>query len=95
MSSTNQGVYIMREADAGDGDGWVAPEPADEVIIDELLRATDLAREDVDPLTDHVDFEALAAVLTSDDERETLAFTVGGHDVTVSADGDIDVTVTQ
>lgn len=87
MSSDSGGVYILRDHDEGE---WVAPEPASTVLLEELLAATDLQREDIEPLTDHVDFEALGAVLAGDAE-ETITFSVEGHEVTVGEDGSVDV----
>jgi hypothetical protein len=52
MCPENQGVYII----PGDGDqgeeGWVAPEPAETVIVEEVLAATDLSADTVEPLED-------------------------------------------
>lgn len=85
MSSEYGGPYILRD---GDGE-WVAPEPAEQVIVDEVLAATDLTPEDVEPLDEHVDFDALAELLEG--EGGTLTFPIQDHDITVSSDGDVAV----
>lgn len=82
----------MRAAEAGDDEGWVAPEPAEEVIVEEILAATDLSREDIEPLTEHVDFEQLATLLSGEGTDEPTTFSVEGHEITVSADGDVTIT---
>lgn len=93
MRSDHRDVYILR----GDGDGgaddasaWLVPEPADEVIVDELLGASDLSREDIDPLEEYVDFAALHALLSGDD-TDDVSFDVEGWTVTVTADGTVSV----
>lgn len=90
MGSDEQTVYILKDsADSGaDADNWISPEPADEVITEHILEATDLSSDDVDDIESYVDFEELRAVVGEGDESE-LSFTVEGHTVTVSADGSI------
>lgn len=93
MSSDHRDVYIIRGQDESDDEGWLAPEPADEVIIEEIVDASDLSREDVEPLDDHVAFEELHALLAgADDGPGEVTFTVDGWSVTVGADGSVAVT---
>jgi len=61
------------------------------VIVAEVLDSTDLSREDVEPLGEHVDFERLHELLAGDSEADTLTFTVEEIEVTVSADGSVTV----
>jgi len=84
--------YLIREdAAESETEGWLAPEPADEVIVAEVLDSTDLSREDVEPLGEHVDFERLHELLAGDSEADTLTFTVEEIEVTASADGSVTV----
>jgi hypothetical protein len=72
------------------GDGWEVPEPAHDVIVEEVLAGTELSRDDVEPLSDHVDFEALRAVLSGETD-ETLTADIEGHAVRVESDGTVTV----
>lgn len=91
MGAENRGVYIIQESDPDSGDGWITPTPVEEVIADELLAATDLDRTAVESLSDHVDFEALAAVLAGEG-GDAMTFTVADYTVTVDRDGAVAVT---
>ena len=91
MSPKNATPYMIRHASDQGDDGWVSPEPADEVITDAVSTAGDVDPGDVDDLSSYVDVTALAAVLDGDDDE--ISFTVEGHDVLVTSDGEIDVTV--
>ena len=94
MSSDIRDLYIIREQDAsGEGEEsvWLAPEPAAEVIVEEILSATDLDRTDVEPLDDHVDPETLRALLTGEAGADDLTFPVDGWTVTVDHDGTVAV----
>lgn len=86
MSTDNGTVYLLQD-DADDG--WASPVPADEVIIDAVLTATDLTADDIDDIDRYVDDAALRRVTTEGGEPET--FTIEGYTVTVSADGEVDV----
>jgi hypothetical protein len=86
MSSENGEVYIM--SPSGDEE-WVTPTPARTAIAEAVTDATDLESEDVGDVEEHVDLPALRAVLDGDDDE--LTFTVEGHEVTVTGDGDIQV----
>jgi len=92
MSSNDGGPYIIREsgaADADDAEAWVAPEPAEAVIVEEILAATPLDRGEVEPLSDHVDIAALDALLSGDEG--SVSFLVADHEVTVTHDGTVTV----
>lgn len=95
MSSNHRDVYIIRGEQEGGADdeesAWLAPEPADEVIVEELLAASDLVREDVEPIEEHLDFADLHALLSGGDDVDDLTFTVEGWAVTVTHDGSITV----
>jgi len=51
MTSEDGTVYVIR----GHDDEWVSPEPAETVITEALLAATDLTDEDIDYIGSHVD----------------------------------------
>jgi hypothetical protein len=87
MNAADSTLYII--GDDGD-DEWVSPEPADEVIRDAVVSATDLDADDVETVEAYVDGEALAAVVGEGDESD-LIFDVEGHAVTVTSDGDVSV----
>lgn len=92
MNSDHRDVYLIREdVDDVDEEGWLAPEPADEVILAEVLDSTDLSQEDIEPLGEYVDFERLHDLLAGDSEEDALTFTVEDIDVTVCADGSVTV----
>lgn len=86
MSSEDGEVYIMSEA--GDEE-WVSPTPARTAIPDAVADATDLEDDDIDDIEEYVDLPALREVL--DGGEDELTFTIEGHKVTVTDDGDIDV----
>lgn len=91
MKSDDGTVYMIRGGAAGEGgDEWVSPEPAAGVILDAVLAATALDRDDVDAVESYVDAADLRAVV-GDGNRETITFEVEGHEVTVTADGDVTV----
>jgi len=86
MGSDDSTVYMIR---GGSEDEWVSPAPARDVIVEAVVEASDLAADDVDELGTYVDVDDLAAVV--DGTEEALTFTVEGHDVTVTGDGEIRV----
>jgi hypothetical protein len=86
MSSEDGDVYIM--SPSGDEE-WVSPTPAQTAITDALTDATDVSADDIADLETYVDRGDLRAVLDGDSDE--LTFEVEGHDVTVTAAGDIDV----
>ncbi|MBX0322842.1 hypothetical protein EGH21_07335 [Halomicroarcula sp. F13] len=91
MKSDDGTVYMIRGGAAGEGsDEWVSPEPAADVIVDAVVAATDLDRDDVDAIESYVDAADLRAVV-GDGDRERISFEVAGHEVTVTADGDVTV----
>ena len=90
MSSNKGTVYMLRNRATEGSDDWVSPEPADEVIADAVIEATDLDADDIDSLDTYVDSESLRAVV-GERTTESLTFAVEGHDVTITADGDISV----
>ncbi|WP_135305222.1 HalOD1 output domain-containing protein [Haloarcula amylovorans] len=91
MNSDEGTVYMIRgrTADEG-GDEWVSPEPADDVITDAVVDATDRTVDEIDAIETYVDADELRAVL-GDGDRETITFDVAGHDVTVTANGEVTV----
>lgn len=84
--------YIVRDedGDTDDADAWIAPEPASDVIADAIVAKSDLTREAVEPLEEHVDFEILRAVLTGETEPP-VTFDVEGVAVTVDRDGAVGI----
>ncbi|WP_336336669.1 HalOD1 output domain-containing protein [Haloarcula brevis] len=90
MSSNDGTVYLLRNRTAERSDGWVSPEPAGDVIADAVVGATDLDAADIDAIETYVDGESLRAVVT-EGTTESLTFAVEGHDVTITADGDVAV----
>lgn len=91
MSSNHRTVYVLRGgAAAGTDDGWVSPEPVEHAVREEILAATDLGADDVDPLGSHVDLAAVEAVV-ADGGSDEVAFDVADHDVVVTSDGDVRV----
>lgn len=80
-------VYIM--CDKVDEE-WVSPTPVGVAISEAVVDATDLDDDDLDDLESYVDIDDLRALLDGDEEDE-LSFAVEGHEVTISEDGDIDV----
>lgn len=86
MSSEEHEVYVMQ---GKEGDEWVSPTPVRIVIMDALTGTTDLDEGELDDLDEYVDLEDLESVLHEEDG--SLAFTVEGHDVTVYANGDVEI----
>lgn len=86
MSSEDGEMYIM--SPSGDEE-WVSPTPAGAAVAEAVSESTDVSSEDIDDLGAYVDPGNVRAVLDGSDENVT--FEVEGHDVTVTADGDIDV----
>ncbi|WP_420182042.1 HalOD1 output domain-containing protein [Haloarcula sp. KBTZ06] len=90
MSSNEGTVYMLRNRATEGSDDWVSPEPAGDVIADAVIEATDLDADDIDGLDTYVDIGSLRAVVT-ERTTESLTFAVEGHDVTITADGEISV----
>jgi hypothetical protein len=90
MSSNEGTVYMLRNRATEGSDDWVSPEPAEDVITDAVLEATDLDADDIDELDTYVNSESLRAVV-GERTTESLTFTVEGHDVTITADGEVSV----
>lgn len=86
MSSNDSEMYIM--SPSGDEE-WVSPTPAGAAVTEAVSKATGVNSEDVEDLETYVDPRDLRAVLDSDEAK--LTFEVEGNDVTITADGDIDV----
>jgi hypothetical protein len=79
-------VYVIR----GESDSeWVSPAPAEEVIVEALVTDSDVIPEDIYDVSTYVDTDELATVVNGD--GETLTFTVEGHEITVTSDGDVTV----
>lgn len=89
---TEDGTLYMIPRAAAEEDDWAAPAPAGDVIRDAVVAAGDLTAEDVGDLSSYVDVSALRGVVDGDDDE--IAFSVEGHEVVVSGDGAVDVTVT-
>lgn len=87
MSSEQKDVYIMLD---DDDEEWVHPTPASVAITEVITRETDLDESDIHDLDAYLDWEELQGVLEDQDEGE-YPFTIEGHDVTVTAGGDITV----
>lgn len=86
MGSDDGTVYMIRgETD----DEWVSPAPAEDLIVEAVVEAGDVDAEEIGDLTQYVDIEELAAVVEG--ANEELTFTVEGHEVTVTSDGDVAV----
>ena len=84
---SSERVYIMQDDDEAE---WVTPTPAGVALAEAMTASTDVDEESIDDIDAYLDRESLRALL--DGERtEPLTFTVEGHDVTIDADGDIDV----
>ncbi|MHB9287205.1 HalOD1 output domain-containing protein [Halobacteriales archaeon Cl-PHB] len=86
MSSEEGEVYLMRE---GDDEEWVTPTPADTAVREAVAAATDLDADDLEELAEYVDADDIREVLAGDDGE--VSFAVEAHDVTIGADGSIDV----
>jgi len=86
MHSDERTVYILR---GGSEDEWVSPAPAREVIVDTLVDTADVTATEIDDLSAYVDHDDLTAVV--DGTEESVTFTVEGHAVTVTSDGDVRV----
>lgn len=86
MGSDDGTVYMIRGETA---DEWVRPAPAEEVIVEAVVEASELDADEIDDLATYVDTDDLAAVVNGSDE--SLTFEVEGHDVTVTGDGDVAV----
>lgn len=94
MGAEEAEVYMLRpDEDVADGgETWVSPEPASEVIVEEVAAAVDADPDDFDALDEYVDLDDLAELFEEEtDEDESLTFEVERHEVTVSRNGDIDV----
>ncbi|WP_372480071.1 HalOD1 output domain-containing protein [Halomicrobium sp. HM KBTZ05] len=86
MDSDDSTVYMIR----GDtGDEWVSPTPAEDVIVESLLSASELTAAEIGDLGRYVEADELAAVVNGSDEA--ITFAVEGYDVTVTSDGDVTV----
>lgn len=92
MSPENQTLYIIPgDGDAGDDEeAWVAPEPAEKVIVETVLATTDLSPGTVEPLAEHVDFEALDETLSGEND-DSVTFDIEDYTVTVASDGTVTV----
>jgi len=93
MGAENGEVYILRPDEGTDTDddegAWMTPQPASEVIIEEIVDEVEGDSSDFDSLDEYVDRGDLAAVF--DGDEESITFEVEGHDVTVTETGEITV----
>jgi hypothetical protein len=87
MGSDDNEVYII--TDAGGNGEWFSPKPADAAIADAVAAETGLDADDLDDIGAYVDPGELRDVLG---QREgAVAFRIEGREVTVEADGTIEV----
>lgn len=86
--NTEQGeLYILL---AEDDEEWKRPIPARVAIRDAVTAATDLEETEIRDLDAYLEPERLRDLLEGDGDR-TRTFRIEGHDVTVTADGEITV----
>lgn len=88
MSSEDDDVYIMSEGDQGEE--WVSPTPVGTAVAEAVSETTDVEESDLDDLGSYVDIDDVRSLLAGEG-GETLTFDIEGHDVTIHADGEIDV----
>jgi len=86
MESDDSEVYIITDAA---GDEWFSPKPAGTAIADAVAAETGLDADDIDDIGAYVDPEELREVLGR--QEGSVAFQVEGREVTVAADGTIEV----
>jgi hypothetical protein len=96
MGAEDGEVYILRPDEAGDGDddedAWVTPQPASDVILQEVADEVDADADDFDDLDEYVDLSDLAAVFDGENpDEDAITFDVVDHEVTVDESGDIHV----
>ena len=95
MSSDDGDVYVLRDATDADGGAesdWVAPEPVESVVRDQLLAQTDLAADDIGDLEEYVGFDSLKHFFSpAGDEADELDFEIEGYSVRLSKSGDVTV----
>jgi hypothetical protein len=92
MSAEDGDLYILRPDDDAETDGeeaWVSPQPASDVVMDEVASAVDADPNDFASLEEYVDLADLVAVFEGDEP--SLTFEVDDHEVTVTDAGEIDV----
>jgi len=87
MKSDHGTVYMIR---GHEDDEWVSPEPAEAVITDAVLEATDLTAGDIDHIDSYVEAEKLRAVV-GDGDTKSITFDIENSEVTVTADGNVTV----
>ncbi|MFW5973818.1 MAG: HalOD1 output domain-containing protein [Natrialbaceae archaeon] len=86
--NTEQGeLYVLLAEEDGE---WERPIPARIAIRDAVTAATDLEEADLHDLDEYLDRERLRELLDGDGE-DSQTFRIEGHDVTITADGDITV----
>ena len=87
MSPEEETVYVLRD----DGeDEWMRPQPAGAAIVEAVTAATGLTEADLDAPGSYVDRDDLRA-LREGEAGDEVTVRVEGHEVTVRADGTIDV----
>ncbi|MFD1588664.1 HalOD1 output domain-containing protein [Halorientalis brevis] len=92
MGAEDGEVYILRPdegIDTDDEEAWMTPQPASDVIIEEIGEEVGGDSSSVESLDEYVDLDDLAAVF--DGDEEAITFEVEGHDVTVTEAGEITV----
>ena len=92
MSAEDGELYLLRpddETDGGDEEAWVSPQPAGDVIVEEVAAAVDADPDDFDSIEEYVDLDALVAVV--DGDEESITFEMEDTEVTVTDTGEIDV----
>lgn len=93
MGAEDGELYILRPDEDTDVDddeeAWVSPQPASEVIIEEVAEVVDADPDDFESLDEYVDLDDLAAVF--DGDEDSITFEVEEHEVTVTGSGNVEV----
>ncbi|WP_136715274.1 HalOD1 output domain-containing protein [Halorientalis salina] len=92
MSAEDGELYILRpddDAETDDEEAWVSPQPASDVVMEEVASAVDADPDDFASLEEYVDLADLVEVFEGDER--SLTFEVDDHEVTVTDAGEVDV----
>lgn len=88
--------YVIPDDPAGnDDETWIQPRSIEEIIIDALLETDEYEADDLDPISEYVDYDELEAVLDGEADSSTHSFVVEEHDVTVHDSGNVEVSATE
>lgn len=93
MGVENGDVYILRPGENAteDDEPWVNPQPASDVVRQELGERVDIDEDDFDDLSAYVDLNDIAAVVDTKTDEESVTFDVDDHEVTVHESGEVAV----